>query len=308
MAELPDIEYNRSIPYQWYLHGNWRPTRWAYGAGQYGSQMLGNVYGLYEDDEPIDFTTCAANNLYCLMLYLKKCGWCYKAIMAVAGNLHSESNFNPGQWQDITKIGELHEDGLGFGLVQWTPPNEYIGPAKTTWGVDDPFAPYFENGWYEAYMMASEVFGYPRNQWKKHRKGPGQNPSSGSPTYPDYPGDPPDHNYWITYADFAQGICIDEDVPDTDMDLLDYLTGAFYWCYEQVADYREDHTLYARRTRARAWYNRMLPFFGDFPAETIIRPDLPDSDFNIRDLIPRTPTTPSKLIYYIRPWWQRIGR
>lgn len=307
MAELPDIEYNRSIPNNWYANGStaWLPKRWAYGGGSYGSQ-LGNVYG-YEADgtTQIDWWKCAANNLYCIVKYLKNCGWSFKSLMAIAGNIHHESNFNPGQWQHIQYMGDLNRQGSGFGLVQWTPPRQYVNPAKQEWGTDDPFIPYYENGWYECYMLANEAFGYPRTQWVPHSAGPNRNPASADGSYPD-PNVYPTHNLRLTFQQFIQAVRFDTSVPDTDMDLLDYLTEAFYWDYEQVADHTVDHTLPSRKNSARDWYSKMLPYFGDFPATTIIQPTKPTSSFTINDLDPQP--TQSKLIYYIRPWWQRIGR
>ena len=310
MAELPDIEYNRSIPNNWYANGNtaWLPRRWAYGGGRYGSQLSGDVYGFEEDGvTPINWDKCAANNLYCIVKYLKSCGWSFKALMAIAGNIHSESNFNPGQWERLDLMGDLSKKG--FGLVQWTPPRQYVYPARTEWGLDDPFVPYYENGWYECYMMACEAFGYPRTQWVKHSAGQGHNPATTSEYYPNYPPGvtPPAYNFRLSFTEFIQAVRYDTSVPDTDMDLLDYLTSAFYWDYEQVADYKKnENSLPQRINRARTWYNRMLPYFGDFPATTIIQPTKPTSSFTINDLDPQP--TQSKLIYYIRPWWQRIGR
>ena len=154
-------------------------------------------------------------------------------------------------------------------------------------------------------MIGCEAFGYPRTQWVPHSAGPDRNPASQDGSYPD-PNVYPTHNLRLTFQQFIQAVRFDTSVPDTDMDLLDYLTEAFYWDYEQVADHTVDHTLPSRINRARMWYNRMLPYFGDFPATTIIRPTKPSSDFTIKDLDPQP--TSSKLLFYLRPWWQRIGR
>lgn len=306
MAELPDIEYNRAIPLDWFVNGStaWLPKRFAYGGGRWGSQQ-GRTYG-YEADGTTDINwwKCAANNLYCITKYLKPLGWSYKAIMAIAGNMHDESNFNPGQWEKVAYIGDLTQ--FGFGLVQWTPPRQYVTPAEDEWGANDPFAPYYENGWYELYMMGCEPFGYPRTQWLPHSQGPNRNPASPDGSYPD-PNVYPMYNFRLSYVQFLEATRYDQSVPDTTYDLLDYLTEAYYWCYEQVADHTTDYTLSQRKYHARLWYDYMLPYFGDFPASTIIRPSVkPDSDFTIKDLDPQQPQ--SNLIYYLRPWWQRIGR
>ena len=327
MAELPEYSYNTSIPDLWYSYPStvWLPKRWAYGIGNYGSGNFGTATDL---QSPYYFSKVAANNVYCITMYLRKYGWAFESIMAVCGNIHNESNFNPGDWEH--GVGATNG---GFGLVQWTPPNQYITPATTIWGVDDPFYPYYYNGWYEVYMMASEIFGYPRHQWLQHRAGAGHNPVNLShmaeqpdpPYYAgEYPGErwnisPPAYDFRYSYERFATGEIYDSTAPRRTWEQrVNYLTEAFYWNYEQVGDYplntttfTADNTLTQRKTRARMWYNRMLPFFTDFKSTgNILQPPAPTPDTKLSDFLPPpyTPTYSSKIFFALRPWWQRQGR
>ena len=336
MAELPSIDYNRSIPYQWYLHSaGWLPTRWAYGTGPYGSSVGDSVFGYDTEGEELDYYTVATNNAYCITAYLKSMGWSFEAIMGMCGNIDREGNYNPGRWEKQSELGNLNEHG--FGLVQWTPPREYVTPARNIWGTEDPFAPYYFNGWYELYMIASEVFGTPRTQWVPHQAGAGHNPvnlhsrvpAANQPDPPyyngEYPGErdgvpPPAYDFRMTFEQFAKGTIYDSTAPhSTPHERIEYLTEAFYWDYEQVGDYPmyvnqqtgvwwgQDQTLARRKTQAKAMYDRLLPFFGNFTSTDVKRPTVIGPDFTINDIV-QPQSTQSKLIYYLRPWWQRIGR
>jgi len=46
--------------------------------------------------------------------FFKKQGWTTEAICGMLGNMQKESGMNPGAWQS------WEDEGLGFGLVQWT--------------------------------------------------------------------------------------------------------------------------------------------------------------------------------------------
>ena len=243
MAELPDLAYNQSIPLNWYtITDSWIPSRFAYGVGAEGS----GSYGTDLQGHDLDFYTVASNNVYCIVRYMRMCGWSFESIMAMVGNMQNESQLNPGYWEH--SVGAT--DG-GFGLVQWTPPNQYNGPALQIWGNTDPFYPYFYNGWYELYMIASEVFGFPRTQWKRHQAGNGHNPEdlsrlpeSEQPDPPyyrgEYPGerfgiDPPLWDFRFSFEDFAKGVVYDSTAPkSTPYDRINYLTDAFYWTMNRL--------------------------------------------------------------------------
>jgi len=58
--------------------------------------------------------------------YFQGKGWTLEAVSGMLGNIHYESGINPGQWQ----TGHIIEDpaypnDTGFGLVQWTPWQNY---------------------------------------------------------------------------------------------------------------------------------------------------------------------------------------
>lgn len=62
-------------------------------------------------------------------------GWSVNAIAGMIGNMESESNINPGIWQNLQ---EGNYSG-GFGLVQWTPAANYTDWASANgYGITDP--------------------------------------------------------------------------------------------------------------------------------------------------------------------------
>ena len=327
MAQLPDIEYNRSIPLSWFTHGTaWLPRRWAYGTGPNGSSIGSSPYGNDTQGNPLNYDSVSTNNAYCLTKYFQSLGWSFEAIMGMCGNMHKESQYQPGYWDNL-QTGDMT---LGFGLVQWTGATQYINPARQIWGTSDPFAPYYYNGWYECYMIGSEVFATYREQWVKHQAGAGHNPVNLHTQIPpdeqpdppyyagEYPGEregvpPPAYDFRLSFEQYAKGIIYDSSAPhSTVYDRINYLTEAFYWDYEQVGDWPmhgshgADRTLEARKLEARTMYDRLVPYFGNFGSSEILVPTVPNSDFTIDDITGKATT--SKFIYYIRPWWQRIGR
>ena len=238
---------------------------------------------------------CVVNNVYLQVCYFKACGWAFKPILALCGNFQRESNNNPSNWEypypdSWTWNGVWthgHGQDVGFGLAQWTPSQtQYHLPARNAWGDNDPWFPVYYNGWYQVYFLASEVFGYPRNQWVKHSAGQGHNPATTSQYYPNYPGLYPTYNFRIEYKEFAAGVIGDNSVPNTDLDKLNYLTECFYWDYEQVADYEYDYTLSARQSNARSYYTYLEPIFGDFTSTTdkVIQPSKPGPNFGLSDI------------------------
>ena len=57
--------------------------------------------------------------------YLSKKGWTLQAICAFLGNIYQESKLNPAGYQDDDRnIDE--NNGIGYGLVQWTPANDFF--------------------------------------------------------------------------------------------------------------------------------------------------------------------------------------
>ena len=281
MAELPDLTYNQSVPVNWWTTDAWTPTRWCYGMDTYGGG-----WGADTDD-----AACCANNVYLITLYLKAVGWSFESIMALCGNYQNESGLDPRDWQSPGNTTR------GFGLPQWTPQTKYQGWAEAIWDpLTDPFAPFFYNGWYEMYIQASECVEHPNRSWVKHTDDPHGNPSPGSPTYPDYPGYAPDYNYWLSYPDFARGL-IPVTLPDNPYDRINYLTGAFYWNYERVADFTADYTIYQRRNRARQWYDRMIYRFNNFPGRKPMSPNVPDPDFTVNDIVTKYPAWMYKVFY-----------
>lgn len=300
MPEFYDQSYNNSVPFTWWTT-TWRPTKWAYkkpDSPQWGNSNYYTTHAT-EAENSAGSLACVVNNVYLQVCYLKACGWAFIPILALCGNFQRESNNNPSNWEapyptDWTWAAVIaprikpNGGNAGFGLAQWTPSaSQYHIPARNTWGDQDPWYPVYYNGWYQIYFLASEVFGYPRSQWQKHRAGQGHNPATNSDYYPNYPGLVPQHDFRISYQEYAAGVIGDSSVdPDIIVDNINYMTECFYWDYEQVANYVADYTLAARQSNARAYYNYLEPIFGNFKSEVskVKRPSVPGPNFGLNDI------------------------
>lgn len=102
---------------------------WRYGNGATGttynwiigtdSEYFGSPTELFDDSRK-------ANNACCVLQYFYAKGWTVQAISALCGNIQQECTFNPA----LREQGLSYpNDGLGTGLVQWTPSeNRYSDP------------------------------------------------------------------------------------------------------------------------------------------------------------------------------------
>lgn len=65
------------------------------------------------------------NALYIASYFFRK-GWTLEAISGMLGNIQTESNMNPGLWENRDKGNTAR----GYGIVQWTPATKLINWAK----------------------------------------------------------------------------------------------------------------------------------------------------------------------------------
>lgn len=201
-----DEQYNLSIPPDWWNSDEWRPTKFAYGSGPYGSgYMVGSA----------NTTDAQANNAYCIAMYLMAEGWCLEAICGMLGNIQGEGMTQPGYWQS-NDVGVMT---TGFGLVQWTPATKYINWAATEWGQDDPWGPYYYSGWYECYRIALECAQGLGGQWIAT------------------------NDYNFSFKAFARGI---EFEGFDQWDRVEYAASAFMYNYERPASYGSESQRRAR--------------------------------------------------------------
>lgn len=70
------------------------------------------------------------NALYIAAFFMRQ-GWTLEAISAILGNMQTESNMNPGIWENLDK----GNTSGGYGLVQWTPATKLIEWASEN-GLD----------------------------------------------------------------------------------------------------------------------------------------------------------------------------
>lgn len=72
------------------------------------------------------------NNAQQFVYDMSAYGWSKNALAAILGNMQSESNINPGIWENLTVNYER-----GYGLVQWTPATKYIDWAGANWNTGE---------------------------------------------------------------------------------------------------------------------------------------------------------------------------
>ena len=83
------------------------------------------------------------NNADIIAPYMQERGWSLNAISAMLGNMEAESTISPGRYE----IG-----GVGYGLVQWTPPTKLWNWIFSTYGNTD-----YSNGYYQLERILWEV-------------------------------------------------------------------------------------------------------------------------------------------------------
>lgn len=90
---------------------------------------FGSYYGNdLNSSNPLTQAQMETNAMY-IYAYLKNEGWSNNAIAGILGNMHVESSFNPGRWQN----DDVGNSSGGYSLVQWTPASNYIN-----WVAGDP--------------------------------------------------------------------------------------------------------------------------------------------------------------------------
>lgn len=70
-------------------------------------------------------------------LFFKAKGWTDNAIAGMLGNMQTESEINPGAWQDWKEPAE-GVTKWGYGLVQWTPYTNYSDWWGNGWENNGP--------------------------------------------------------------------------------------------------------------------------------------------------------------------------
>lgn len=72
--------------------------------------------------------------------FFQQRGWTLEAVSGMLGNIHYESGINPAQWQTGHTIEDpAYPNDTGFGLVQWTPWQNYANwatDAGYNWRTD----------------------------------------------------------------------------------------------------------------------------------------------------------------------------
>lgn len=247
MSEIQayDQQYNLSIPQDWWNNDEWRPTKFAYGSGPYGSG--------YMDGGTANPTEMQANNAYCIAKYLMAEGWCLEAICGMLGNIQGEGHTQPGWWES----NDVGVPSVGFGLVQWTPATKYYNWALQEWGVDDPWGPYFYSGWYECYRIALECAQSLGGQWIQTN---------------DYP---------YSFKAYARGI---EFVGFDQWDRVEDAASAFMHNYERPGNYSTESQRRARAHAWLNRLNDIWPDYPTTTSGVRDNPQRPGPYFTIDDI------------------------
>lgn len=85
---------------------------------------------IVNSNEYLSLSEMYNNALYIAAFFMRQ-GWTMEAIAAILGNMQTESNMNPGIWENLDK----GNTSRGYGLVQWTPATKLIEWATTN-GLD----------------------------------------------------------------------------------------------------------------------------------------------------------------------------
>lgn len=83
------------------------------------------------------------NNAAIIFYYMTGRGWTAQAVAALLGNMEAESTISPGRYE----VG-----GIGFGLVQWTPPEKLWSWIRSTYGNEN-----YTNGYYQLSRILWEL-------------------------------------------------------------------------------------------------------------------------------------------------------
>lgn len=163
-----------------------------------------------------------------IMVYNVLCGhfgWRLNACAAVLGNMEMESGYNPWRWgwDDPLPSTDYHREGIGYGLVQYTPPQKYIDSSISKGAPG--YAPHFsdvegspDDGTAQLYFLSEAD-----NLW--------------------YPVDP----YNMDYDTFKHST-----------ESPEYLSDVFLYTYERPAD--PEATRAIRREAARFWYTYLAQY------------------------------------------------
>lgn len=263
--EAYDQYYNMSIPADWWITA-WRPTKFAYGSGPYGSGYMVDGHNT---------TEAQANNAYCIAMYLLAQGWQLEAICGMLGNIQSEGMTQPGYWQS-DNVGDM---STGFGLVQWTPASKYILWGLDEWSASDPWAPYYYSGWYECYRIACEArFGL-SGQWI------------------------PTQAYNITFKNFAQGAGL---IGADEMARVEYAASAWLYNYERPADPTGSELQRRTRAREWFQrFTYLFPDY-KLRTRLVDKPQKPDAYFKLTDITGEVKKKSKMIFYIRPLWWQVI--
>lgn len=239
-----DQQYNESIPADWWNSDVWRPTKFAYGSGLWGSgYMVGGN----------NTTEAQANNAYCIAMYLMAQGWQLEAICGMLGNIQSEGMTQPGYWES-NDIGNFNK---GFGLVQWTPATKYIDWATTEWGIEDPWRPYYYSGWYECYRIACECRYGLSGQWIATS------------------------DFDVSFQEFAQGLGL---IGNDKWDRVEYAASVWLYNYERPSNPQGSESLRRARAHAwMQRLNDIFPDYDEI-THLVRTPQKPGPYFTLDDI------------------------
>lgn len=85
------------------------------------------------ETRPLTMTEMTVNGNF-ILNYLMSRGWTKNAVCGMLGNMQSESSINPARWQSDNPWPSYTS---GFGLVQWTPYQNYMNWVNgTSWAYN----------------------------------------------------------------------------------------------------------------------------------------------------------------------------
>lgn len=196
----------------------------------------------------------AYDNAVALYRQMSGYGWSLSAICGLLGNVEAECSYNPWLWEG-NKILASTDAKLdtsktnGYGLVQWTPPGQYVNDSSVKALAD--YAPNFSDkagrtSDAKAQLWAIQNRTIPQGQWIQRA------------------------SFRVTWEEYK----VNQNTPE-------WSAECFVRNYERPATYPSTGELYflaKRKEAARYWYDKFNGYSPGEPEPEPVEPDLPDPE------------------------------
>lgn len=195
---------------------------------RYGNGVLPNYEWVYRRTNQYLTQSEMTNNAHCVAGYFLAKGWTANAIAGMLGNMQRECTLNPAFLEEYLPFPF---DGLGTGLVQWTPAEDRYHDPNPLRLVFNALGYNYDNDWVDGNKQCDALYAeYQEYAGEQHRGIEKQ-------WYENFPSVP--SQFSMKWTDYIHSY---EDVG--------YLATVFVYCYERAGVV----ALEERVANARRWY------------------------------------------------------